>query len=97
VPVDFRWGASDFHRGRTLDISLGGVRLQAREPVDAGQPLELIIRAPGKDLNLKVQGRSVHVERDPVEEMPYRMGVRLERAFQREAFQELVERRATMH
>lgn len=97
VPVDFRWGASDFHRGRTLDISLGGVRLQAWEPVDEGQPLELIIRAPGKDLNLKVQGRSVHVERDPVEEMPYRMGVRLERAFQREAFQELVERRATMH
>ncbi len=97
VPVDFRWGASDFRRGLTLDISLGGVRLQAREPVDTGQPLELIIRAPGKDLNLKVQGRSVHVERDPVEEMPYRMGVRLERAFQREAFQELLADRSSLH
>ncbi len=77
--VDLREQGSDdpFQRGETLDISVGGLRVAARDEVRQGSPLELVLHARPMNLRVSLTGQAVHLFHLPANDYPYQLGIKI--------------------
>ncbi len=71
-----RAGEADYaHEGHAYDISMGGVRFELDEALDAGEHVDLAITLPGRSAG-EVHAHGVMVRmHDPEEVGPVRMGL----------------------
>ena len=78
VDIRHRRTSHEYLSGRVLDISLSGLRLASPEPVIAGQSLDLVLHAPQGDVQVRLQGRAVHLYFPPGRQPTYHLGVALD-------------------